>query len=135
MKTTGAGLVRMVPMVITMGTIFFLSHQPGDAFYMPPLPGFDKAVHLVIYGLLAITVLFAFFPWLKTKSSLTVTGLVVLICVFYGISDELHQSFVPGRFVSVGDVVADGAGALLVCFAWFFPGFLTAQMERGRSTR
>ncbi len=119
MKVTGADSVRMVPMLIVMGTIFFLSHQPGDALYMPPLPWFDKAAHLAIYALLAISVLYGFSPWLEDKKFPTVTLLVGLFCVLYGISDEFHQSFIPGRFVSVGDVAADGAGALLACCAWF----------------
>ncbi len=31
----------------------------------------------------------------------------------YGISDEFHQSFVPGRMATVSDVIADGVGALV----------------------
>jgi len=119
MKVTGAVSVRMVPMLIVMGTIFFLSHQPGDVLYMPPLPWFDKVAHLAIYALLAISVLYGFFPLLKEKKFTTVTLSVVIFCVFYGISDEFHQSFIPGRFVSLGDVAADGAGALLACYGWF----------------
>jgi VanZ family protein len=30
----------------------------------------------------------------------------------YGITDELHQSFVPGRFCTVSDMAADGIGSL-----------------------
>ncbi|BCL60336.1 hypothetical protein DGMP_10290 [Desulfomarina profundi] len=118
MKLSGVDSVRMVPMLIVMGTIFFLSNQPGDALYMPPLPWFDKAAHLVIYALLAISVLYGFFPLLKEKNIAAVTLSVVVFCVLYGISDEFHQYFIPGRFVSVGDIAADGAGALLACGAW-----------------
>ncbi|WP_457575374.1 VanZ family protein [Desulfomarina sp.] len=119
MKVSGADTVRMVPALIVMGTIFFLSHQPGDTLYMPPLPWFDKIAHLAIYALLAISVLYGFFPLLKEKKFPAVTLSVVIFCVFYGISDEFHQSFIPGRFVSIGDVAADGAGALLACCGWF----------------
>ena len=41
-----------------------------------------------------------------------------LLAVLYGLGDEVHQSFVPGRDASVGDVVADAAGALLGAAAW-----------------
>ena len=119
MKVTGAETVRMVPMLIVMGTIFFLSHQPGDALYMPPLPWVDKVAHLGVYGLLAISVLYGFFPLLREKKFSTVTVSVVFFCVLYGISDEFHQSFIPGRFVSIGDVIADGTGAFLACCGWF----------------
>jgi VanZ family protein len=41
-----------------------------------------------------------------------------LAAVLYGLSDEVHQSFIPGRDASVGDVVADALGALLGAAAW-----------------
>ncbi|NJN14405.1 MAG: VanZ family protein [Planctomycetes bacterium] len=38
------------------------------------------------------------------------------IAALYGVSDELHQLYVPGRFASVTDVLLDVAGALLALF-------------------
>jgi len=35
------------------------------------------------------------------------------LSILYGISDEIHQYFVPFRYSSVMDVVADGLGASL----------------------
>ena len=37
----------------------------------------------------------------------------VIIAIAYGVSDEIHQYFIPGRHCSWHDVVADTAGALL----------------------
>jgi VanZ family protein len=39
--------------------------------------------------------------------------LAMILTVLYGISDELHQSFVPTRDSSVIDVLSDSVGALL----------------------
>jgi VanZ family protein len=39
--------------------------------------------------------------------------LVALAVMLYGISDEFHQYFVPGRSVDVYDVLADALGGLL----------------------
>lgn len=36
---------------------------------------------------------------------------VVLAVVIYGITDEVHQLFVPGRAFSVGDIILDMVGA------------------------
>jgi VanZ family protein len=43
----------------------------------------------------------------------------VLFCLLFGISDEFHQAFIPGRVVSAWDVAADSFGALLVVCLWY----------------
>ena len=51
---------------------------------------------------------------------LRAAGAVLAVCLatVYGVSDEFHQSFVPGRDASVGDVLKDLGGASLG--AWLF---------------
>lgn len=51
--------------------------------------------------------------------------LIVVLCTLYGVSDEFHQSFVPGRDASSWDVVKDLAGSVLGVLAWKLanPGF------------
>ena len=39
--------------------------------------------------------------------------LAVSVSTLYGISDEVHQYFVPGRTASLADIVADGIGSLI----------------------
>ena len=50
---------------------------------------------------------------------LTVVGLIASIV---GIADEIHQAYVPGRDASVGDVLLDLVGVVLVLFffSWLF---------------
>lgn len=105
-------------MALIMGTIFFLSHQPGDSLHLPPLPGIDKLAHSLAYGVLAAVTLFALDEqWKRHRSGLVVFSTTVF-CLLYGISDEFHQSFVPGRTPSLVDILADSAGAVLVCLLW-----------------
>jgi len=80
---------------------------------IPSLPGrpSDKLLHAAAYAVLSLLVIAA-----AAKGRWrAVTGRVVLAsavaCVLYGVSDELHQRFVPGRDASVGDVAADAVGA------------------------
>jgi VanZ family protein len=40
--------------------------------------------------------------------------LVTVIVALYGVLDEVHQAYVPGRMSSVGDVMADTAGGFIV---------------------
>lgn len=109
---------RCVPMLLVMGTIFFLSHQPGDTLVLPAVPNIDKLLHGLIYGLLALATFFAL-PSARIRShSLQTSSLVVLFCLLYGLSDEWHQSYIPGRFSSGWDIAADTIGAVIAVLVW-----------------
>ncbi len=108
-------------MLIFMGAIFLLSHQPGDSLHMPSfIPGFDKLVHMIVYGLLAATILYAFEPAINNGRTSVLFLVTVILCILYGIGDEFHQSFIPGRFASIVDLAADTLGAVAACAVWFF---------------
>jgi VanZ family protein len=105
---------RLVPMILVMGAIFFLSSVPGDNLVLPNIVNIDKVAHMGVYGLLAGTVFFAFGGRLICLYPRLVPLLVILICILYGVTDEFHQSFVPNRTPSFSDVLADGFGAAVV---------------------
>jgi VanZ family protein len=88
--------------------IFYLSSLPGSAI---PSPFFsaDKVFHLGAYALLGYLVARAYYG--RTGRVMLMPAL--LLCLLYGISDELHQSFVPDRTPSVLDVAADTVGACI----------------------
>jgi len=111
--------LRWLPLLITMGGIFYLSHLPGGSIHLPQAYNSDKLAHAAAYCTLGLCYLYALpsrwhrhAPWLAG-------GSVVIFCLLYGLMDEFHQSFVPGRMVSGADVMADGVGSLLAwaCFA------------------
>lgn len=91
--------------------IFYLSNQPSiDAPML--FPGQDKLFHLVVFGILGFLVM----GTLQTSQNgyrQQQLWLVALAVMLYGISDEFHQYFVPGRSVDVYDVLADALGGLL----------------------
>jgi len=101
-----------------MGVIFYLSHQPGDSSFFPKFLGIDKLLHVIAYGSLAAAFLYGLNPLTKSSFRALAAIVVILFCVLFGISDEYHQSFIPGRSVSAWDVVADGVGALLIGVWW-----------------
>ena len=79
-------------------------------------PGLDKFLHACAFGSLAFTLSYWFAAdnWL-TKPFRYFT-VVCLITACYGISDEIHQIFVPGRDASLYDWFADCTGAVLAVF-------------------
>ena len=102
-----------------MLVIFLFSAQPSSN-----LPDFDrldrvvkKGGHVLGYALLAI----AYWRGLQFRTDRR--WIAWLCAVLYAMSDELHQSFVPGRSASVWDVVVfDNLGALLGVWLGSRPG-------------
>ena len=93
-----------------MGVIFFLSAQPK----LPDLgPLFrqwqDVAGHLFAYAVLALLWQRALAASGVAHPALWAFGIVVL----FGLSDELHQAFVPGRQSTFFDVAVDAVGAAM----------------------
>jgi VanZ family protein len=111
--------IRLLWVFAVMGTIFFLSSLPGDSFSLPDIIDIDKVLHALVYGVLALTVLFAIHEDRYLRNPWLASLLGVLFCLLFGISDEYHQSFVPYRTPSVSDLVADTIGAVIVVSLWF----------------
>ncbi len=118
MMTRFPVFVRLIPMIVVMGIIFFLSHQSGDQLDIPDIPFIDKIAHFVVYAVLAGTILLVPSQELKRTRPVLMIVLTVSLCFMYGIGDEFHQSFIPNRFVSGADVLTDTLGALCLSLFW-----------------
>jgi VanZ family protein len=88
-------------MLLMMGTIFFLSNQPGDALQVKLFPGADKVSHMLAYGILAATVIFGFAPEVRARRRVLVLVVSLGVTTLYGVLDEYHQSFIPLRHPEV----------------------------------
>lgn len=121
---------RLLPVTLVMGGIFYLSHQPGDSLSLPNIVNIDKVLHCLAYAVLGLSFLFALPPQWRRQRPIPVGVAVVLFCVLYGISDEFHQSFIPGRSSSGGDVLADGVGGFLAAIAHWW--WVNRQAARSR---
>ncbi len=133
-KVRGLHCLRFVPMVLVMGTIFFLSAQPGDSLSLPDIPNIDKLLHAGIYGLLAATIMFAVQEnrWHTRPCMVGIS--VVIFCLLYGLSDEWHQSFVPGRTPDILDIAADTFGAATMILLWFqYPRCIKNRTESAKN--
>ncbi len=103
-----------LPPLAWMGLIFFLSAQLD----LPHAPGpwldtlLKKTGHAAVYGVLAWFYLRVLRQYFGDGRALTALRLVSIgLAVAYGLSDEYHQTFVPGRNGNLFDVTVDGVGA------------------------
>jgi VanZ family protein len=78
----------------------------------------DVLLHAGVYALLGLTLSRAFAVGAGARGWRGLVLLPALIGTLYGITDEWHQSFVPGRDPSIDDAVADAAGALAGAAVW-----------------
>jgi len=107
-----------VLLIVYCGFIYYLSDQSRWIVPVPDLFDMqDKLIHASAYAVMA------FLFWQAGKAWMTYCGekqwgllalICVLFCALYGLSDEWHQSFVPGRDASFFDWIADALGALLL---------------------
>jgi VanZ family protein len=105
---SAARLLRLwAPLVGFQALIFVLSSRPQVPLGVSV---WDKALHFGAYAFLALLWGHALSggTWVIGPGKAAACALLALL---FGVSDEVHQSFVPGRVASVGDVVADGLGA------------------------
>ena len=91
-----------------MAGIFSLSALPGGVFGGTLRPGLADLLHVPLYAGFAWVTLVALEGRLWLRIALTCAG-----CLAFALSDEWHQSFVPGRVFSVADLGADAVGVAI----------------------
>jgi VanZ family protein len=90
--------------------IFYGSSQSRWFFAPPEFFSSDKIYHLLEYGIFGVLLARIFEEYGLPPSFQRKTIWVLMISFFYGLSDEFHQWFIPGRFATFGDVLADSLG-------------------------
>ena len=105
-----------LPVGFYAGVIFFLSSlsHPEDqlpAFLLQEIS--DKILHAVEYGILSL-LCYRAFRWAAGPASARHAVLLAIVTAsVYGLTDEVHQAFVPLRDASWQDWLADTVGAAL----------------------
>jgi len=106
-----------LPVYVYAAIIFIFSSQSITTFG-PSIFLLDKLLHVFEYAILGY--LLARAAGCSSNQALKAHFRIFAVCLgaLYGVSDEFHQYFVPGREVEVLDVLSDGAGALLGQMFW-----------------
>ena len=111
---------RLIPLMITIVLaieIFLFSNITTTA-------GAGKGLNLSTLYHFGIFFMFTFFLLItiKGKEKLNIKYLLItiLFSIFYAITDEFHQLFVPGRVASLKDILIDNIGSLCSIILFFF---------------
>lgn len=100
------------PTLAWAGIIFWLSSRPtlttSEIYWQDFV--IKKAAHLFVYAVLA-SLLYRSLKHTTKLDRLTLVVLTLSIVVLYAISDEFHQSFIPGREPRLLDILIDFLGA------------------------
>lgn len=89
-----------------------------------------KAAHFSIFGLLGFLVSCSFG---KRRLISKKTLHSVIICFAYACSDEIHQSFIPGRSCQFTDVLIDLSGSICGIFFSIFCIYLINRIQNKNS--
>lgn len=124
--------IAIILTIAWMAIIFYLSHQPAETSselsgtllqllltvtsIMPFSFDFDfvhflirKSAHFIAYFILGFLVFHT--TRLFIKRNLLTVIIAFIISILYAISDEYHQTFIPGRSGEVRDVLLDSFGS------------------------
>ena len=116
-----APLRRAAPALAWACLIFAGSSVPGTG-----IPGgFSVQGHLVEYAVFGALVLHALIPHGPTRRAAYVA---LAVCAVYAVTDEVHQSFVPGRMPDPADWALDAIGSSIGIAA----GLLIARWRASR---
>ncbi len=116
------------PLIIYCILIFLQSSFPSIES-IPELPYIDKLLHFFAYAVLGALFLRAY-KTLQIRNNLKfLIILSVLSSSLYGISDEIHQYFVPYRSAEWMDIFADILGSV---FGVFIYQYITTRFADNR---
>ena len=116
-----------LPLILYCLFIYIQSANPSPE-QIPSFPLVDKVLHFIAYGLMGI-LFYRAYQTLRIRDNLPMLMLLSVVSAsLYGISDEIHQSFVPFREAAVGDVIADIIGAFSGVYLYQF--LIVSRMEK-----
>ena len=120
--TRNASVRALAPLAL-MGLIFWSSAQSGGG----DIPEWAHVLaHFLEYAALAALWIWALGPVIGTRA----WPVAAAIALAFAISDEIHQSFVPGRVSDPVDVIVDSAG---IWAALFFAAYARGNASTRRT--
>ena len=114
-----------------MALIWFLSSISLQLPEIDEFPFRDKGIHFIEYGVLGALISLALTRTFPTINRIFTASLAFFLTVMWGVLDEIHQAFVPGRTSQISDVLADSVGALIGTVAFVLVAVWRNRKGRG----
>jgi VanZ family protein len=102
-----------LPLLVWMALIFAFSSLHGGGHLPAAEVALRKLAHVAGYFVLTLLLLRA----LQRSDVAAAMLAAIVLALAYAVSDEWHQSFVPGRTATPRDVAIDGLGLALAALA------------------
>jgi len=102
-------IISKIPFILASIGIYYFSSLPQPPFVLTSFQWQDKVLHLIAYLSYGITIAIAIHSHQSFSLSKKVM-IILMLGMIYALSDEFHQSFVPGRTSEIGDILADWIG-------------------------
>lgn len=109
-------ILFLVPSITASAAIVFVSHRPNVELPELGIDFTDKLLHSAAYFVYCIAVqcgVLALFSEKPRRFLRLVSGVFATI---FAVSDEIHQSFIPGRSADPADFIADFFGIIAALF-------------------
>lgn len=123
--------IAWLPALVFMVAIWVASSLPVAPVPLEDLPFQDKGAHFIEYAVLGFLVTHAvcgtFVDWSDGRWLIVGT----LLTGLWGMADEIHQAYVPGRLADVNDILADFLGGVAGATTYVLLG----RVRRGRVAR
>ena len=124
-------LFYWLPLIVYCLAIYIQSDLPSIE-HIPSFEFSDKVLHFFAYAAMGI-LFYRAYQTLRIKGAPRMLILISIVSAsLYGVSDEIHQYFVPFRDASIWDVVANTLGA--ICGVYLYHLFV-AYRDRNQDKR
>ena len=117
-----------LPLIAYCLLIYIQSAHPSPE-ELPSFKLMDKILHFVAYGVMGI-LFYRAYQTLRIRNQLQLLVFLSIVSTsLYGVSDEIHQYFVPDRHAAFSDVIADILGA--VCGVYLYHVWVSRKQPTG----
>jgi VanZ family protein len=107
-----------VPAILYMAMIWVFS-SIETPLSVADIPFEDKGAHALEYAGLSALLLHAFLGTFTSTRALWLVPSAMFSATLWGLLDEIHQAYVPGRNADVKDLAADAIGAVIGALVYY----------------